>query len=101
MKGNIYNSNGIHVGVVIGPAIFDLSGKKLYGLKGINIYRLSGELVGHLNSESGSERRLDKATDRLFSRPKSAEHSSSGPHDSETECLRRIAEIDPPPARKK
>ena len=25
----------------------------------------------------------------------------SGPHDSEADCLRRIAEINPPPARKK
>jgi hypothetical protein len=25
----------------------------------------------------------------------------SGPHDSEAECLRRIAEIDPQPVRKK
>ena len=25
----------------------------------------------------------------------------SGPHDSEADCLRRIAEIDPPPAKKK
>ncbi len=34
MSGNIFNSKGIHVGVVNGPAIFDLSGKKLYDLKG-------------------------------------------------------------------
>jgi len=25
----------------------------------------------------------------------------SGPHESEADCLRRIAEIDPPPARKR
>jgi len=25
----------------------------------------------------------------------------SGPHDSESDCLRKIAEIDPPPAKKK
>jgi hypothetical protein len=35
---NIINSKGMHVGVVIGAAIFDLSGRKLYDLKGINIY---------------------------------------------------------------
>lgn len=66
MKGNIFNSKGIHVGVIVGREIFDRNGTKLYDLKGINIYRLSGELVGHLNDASGLERRLDKATDRLF-----------------------------------
>ena len=43
MSGNIFNSNGTHVGVVDGAAIFDLKGQKLYHLKGINIYRLSGD----------------------------------------------------------
>ena len=66
MSGNIFNSNGIHVGVMDGPAIFDLKGRKLYHLKGINIYRLSGELVGHLNGAQGSDKRLDRSTDRLF-----------------------------------
>jgi sporulation protein YlmC with PRC-barrel domain len=66
VSGNIFNSEGIHVGVVSGPDIFDLTGKKLYNLKGINIYRLSGELVGHLSDASGSEKRLDRSTDRLF-----------------------------------
>jgi hypothetical protein len=46
MSGNLFNSEGILVGMVDGQAIFDLSGKKLYDLKGVNIYRLSGELVG-------------------------------------------------------
>ena len=67
MSGNIFNSNGAHVGVVDGTAIFDLKGQKLYHLKGINIYRLSGELVGHLNEAAGSDKRLDRSTDRLFS----------------------------------
>jgi len=67
VNGDIFDSKGFHVGAVIGPAIFDLTGKKLYDLKGTNIYRLSGELAGHLDDTSGSERRLDKATDRLFS----------------------------------
>jgi hypothetical protein len=67
MNGNIFNSKGTRVAVVVGPEIFDLSGKKLFDLKGKNIYRLSGELVGHLNDASGSAKRLDKATDRLFS----------------------------------
>ena len=66
MNGNIFNSKGIHVAVVHGPDIFDLTGKKLYNLKGINIYRLSGELVGHLSDARGSEQRLDRFTDRLF-----------------------------------
>ena len=48
MDGNIFNSQGVRVAIVLGPAIFDLKGKKLYDLRGINIYKLSGELVGHL-----------------------------------------------------
>ena len=66
MKGYIFNSEGVCVGVIIGREIFDLHGTKLYDLKGTNIYRLSGELVGHLSDRSGSDRRLDKSTDRLF-----------------------------------
>jgi hypothetical protein len=66
MSGNIYDSNGTHVGVVDGAALFDLKGRKLYHLKGTNIYRLSGELVGHLNGAQGSDKRLDRATDKLF-----------------------------------
>ena len=66
MNGNIFNSEGIHVAVVLGPNIFDLSGKKLYTLKGVNIYRPSGELVGHLSDARGSEKRLDRSTDKLF-----------------------------------
>ncbi len=66
MNGNIFNSKGIHVGVVTGAAIFDLKGAKLYDLKGVNIYRISGELVGHLNDAQGAEKRLDRSTDRLF-----------------------------------
>ena len=67
MSGNIFNSDGARVGVVEGAAIFDLKGRKLYHLKGINIYRLSGELVGHLNGTQGSDKRLDRSTDKLFS----------------------------------
>jgi hypothetical protein len=66
VSGDIFNSNGTHVGVVVGPAIFNLDGRKLYDLKGASIYRLSGELVGHLNDASGSDKRLDRVTDRLF-----------------------------------
>ena len=67
MSGNIFSSNGAHVGVVNGAEIFDLKGRKIYHLKGINIYRLSGELVGHLNEAQGSDKRLDRSTDKLFS----------------------------------
>ena len=66
MSAYIFNSDGIQVGVVRGPDMFDLTGKKLYTLKGVNIYRLSGELVGHLSGAKGSEKRLDRCTDRLF-----------------------------------
>jgi hypothetical protein len=66
VSGNIFNSNGIHVAVVNDGVVFDLDGQKLYDLKGINIYRLSGELVGHLNNGQGTEKRLDRSTDRLF-----------------------------------
>jgi len=66
MDGKIINSKGDHVAVVIGTEIFDLVGHKLYDLKGANIYRLSGELIGHLNSSHGSEKRLDRFGDRLF-----------------------------------
>jgi sporulation protein YlmC with PRC-barrel domain len=65
-SSNIFSSQGTHVGVVNGMAIFDLSGQKLYDLKGAKIYRISGELIGHLNDASGSDRRLDRFTDRLF-----------------------------------
>jgi hypothetical protein len=51
---NIFNSNGIHVAVVHGSAIFDLTGNKLYNLRGTKIYRLSGELIGHLSETTGS-----------------------------------------------
>jgi sporulation protein YlmC with PRC-barrel domain len=66
VNGNILNSKGVHVGTVTGAEIFDLKGEKLYDLKGVNIYRMSGELVGHLNDAHGSEKRLDRSTDRLF-----------------------------------
>jgi hypothetical protein len=66
MSGNIFNSNGTHVGVVDGAVIFDLKGRELYHLKGINIYRLSGELVGHLNAAQGADKRLDRSADKLF-----------------------------------
>jgi hypothetical protein len=65
-SSKIFNSKGVHVAVVNGTTILDLSGQKLYDLKGAKIYRVSGELIGHLNDASGSDRRLDRSTDRLF-----------------------------------
>ncbi len=49
MDGNIFNSRGVHVGVVVGDEVFGLKGQKLYDLKGSNIYKLNGDLVGHLS----------------------------------------------------
>jgi hypothetical protein len=66
VSGNIFNSKGVLVGVVVGQEIFDPAGNKLYDLKGVNIYRPSGELVGHLSDAKGSMKRLDRSTDRLF-----------------------------------
>jgi hypothetical protein len=66
VDGKIFNSRGVHVAIVSGPAIFDLRGKKLYDLKGVNIYKLSGELVGHLPDAQDTKRHLGKSTDKLF-----------------------------------
>jgi hypothetical protein len=60
MDGNIFNSQGVRVAIVLGPAIFDLKGKKLYDLRGINIYKLSGELVGHLANAQGADKHWTK-----------------------------------------
>jgi hypothetical protein len=76
VSGNVIDSKGIHVAIVRGSEIFDLTGKKLYNLKGVNIYRLSGELVGHFNDLRGSEKRLDRFTDRLF--PRTAKLAEKG-----------------------
>ena len=43
MNGNIFNSKGVHVGVVTGDAVFGRKGQKLYDLKGSNIYKLNGD----------------------------------------------------------
>ncbi len=53
MDGNIFNSRGVHVGVVVGDEVFGLKGQKLYDLKGSNIYKLNGDLVGHLSDARG------------------------------------------------
>ena len=67
----VFNSNGTRVGGVDGATIFSLNGQELYHLKGINIYRLSGELVGHLNGTQGSDKKLDRPTDKLILRQSS------------------------------
>ena len=67
MNGNVLNSKGVHVGVVVGVEVFGLKGQKLYELKGSKIYKLNGDLVGHLSDPRGAEKRLDKSTDKLFS----------------------------------
>jgi hypothetical protein len=66
VDGNILNSNGVHVGVVVGDEVFGLKGQKLYDLKGSSIYKVNGDLVGHLSDARGAQKRLDKATDKLF-----------------------------------
>jgi hypothetical protein len=52
VNGNIFNSKGVHVGIVM---VFGLKGQKLYDLKGSNIYKLNGDLVGHLPDARGAE----------------------------------------------
>ena len=52
--------------MVMEGAVFGLQGQKLYDLKGSNIYKLNGDLVGHLPDARGENKRLDKATDKLF-----------------------------------
>ena len=71
MDGRIFNSEGHYVAVIRGGAIYDLSGNKLCDLKGRNLYKPTGELVGHLNS-TAADKRLDKSTDKLFPKNKSA-----------------------------
>jgi hypothetical protein len=66
VAGNIFNSQGTSVAVVIGSEIYDLTGKKLYDLRGLNIYLPSGELVGHMSDVRGSDKHLARSTDRLF-----------------------------------
>jgi hypothetical protein len=66
VNGNIFNSKGVHVGVVTGNAVYGLQGQKLYDLKGSSIYKLNGDLVGHLSDVRSADKRLDKATDKLF-----------------------------------
>jgi hypothetical protein len=66
VDGNIFNSKGVRVSVVIDDAVFGLKGQKLYDLMGSNIFKLNGDLVGHLSDARAKEKRLDKTTDKLF-----------------------------------
>jgi hypothetical protein len=66
VDGNIFNSKGVHVGVVTSDTVFGLKGQKPYDLKGSNTYKLNGDLVGHLSDARSKEKRLDKTTDKLF-----------------------------------
>ena len=66
MNGNIFNSKGVHVGVIMDGEVFGLKRQKLYDLKGSNIYKLNGDLGGHLPDPRGEKKRLDKVTDKLF-----------------------------------
>jgi hypothetical protein len=67
MDGKIFNSDGQYVADIRANGIYDLAGRRLYDLRGQKIYKPSGELVVHLNA-AGGDRRLDKSTDRLFSK---------------------------------
>jgi hypothetical protein len=68
MDGKIFTSRGVHVASIRGNAVFDLKGDRLYELKGTKIYKLSGEFVGHLPTGIGSDRRLDRTSERPFPR---------------------------------
>jgi hypothetical protein len=67
MNGKIFDSVGQYVAYIQANGIYDLAGKRLYDLRGQKVYKPTGELVGHLNTAAG-DRRLDKSTDRLFSK---------------------------------
>jgi hypothetical protein len=67
---NIINSNRLHVGMVTGAAIFDLDGQKNIRAKRNQhlsvVRRTDRTSIGYLNDTSGTEKRLDRANDRLF-----------------------------------
>jgi hypothetical protein len=59
-------SSAENVAMLTGHKVFSLKGQKLCDLRGASIYKLSGDLVGHLSDARDIEKRLGKATDRLF-----------------------------------
>ena len=65
MDGNIFNSQGVRVAIVLGPAIFDLKGKKLYDLTGITSTGFP-ESWSDIWRCQGADKHLDIATDKLF-----------------------------------
>jgi hypothetical protein len=69
VNGNIFNSKGVHVGVVSGHEVFSLKGQKLYDLRGVNIYKLNGDLVGHLSDASGADNIWTKRRTGCFPPP--------------------------------
>ena len=106
MDGKILNSEGQYVADIRLNEIYDLSGKKLYHLRGQKIYKPTGELVGHLNSV-GSDRRLDKSTDRLFPKTRQAQCGNRAPWHSRNrarwyrDCRRRSDRHTQTPRRSK
>jgi hypothetical protein len=66
MDGNIFNSEGRHVGIVRGSAILSIDGQRLFVLRGEKIYLPSGELVGHLPNANLVYKRLGRIGDKLF-----------------------------------
>jgi hypothetical protein len=69
MDGNIFNSKGVHVGVVMRNEVFGLKGQKLYDLKGSNIYKLNGDFVDHLSVAHGTEKLWTKQPTSFFRQP--------------------------------
>ena len=63
MDGKIFNSDGQYVADIRANGIYDLAGKRLYHLRGQKIYKPTGELVGHLNSEVGTDGWTNRPTD--------------------------------------
>jgi hypothetical protein len=59
VDGNIVNSKGVHVGVVLSDEIFGLKGQKLYDLKGSNIYKLNGDLDDRFHETGIDEAMID------------------------------------------
>jgi hypothetical protein len=54
VDGNILNSRGTHVGLVVGSSIFDLRGNKIYDLKGTNGRALMANDAGQDRRTAGS-----------------------------------------------
>jgi hypothetical protein len=66
LNRRILNTDGVQVAEVRDTTIYDMKGGALFSLRGQKIYKPTGELVGQFSAASGSDIRLDKATERLF-----------------------------------